>query len=90
MSDLPRPDQRVATALEYAGLRATQVCVVADATDEEILAHCNSTNPQGVSGGWHSVVRTIEDCDRLGVDHVAVPGDCEDCPGRKHMIAVCM
>lgn len=67
-----------------------QVCAIADVTDEEILSACNSENPQMVSGGWHSVVRSAEDCKRLGLNANAVPGDCVECKGRKHFIAVCM
>ena len=87
---LPSKDERVFTSLLWAGFRAMQVCVLPDTTDTEILLHCNKTNPQNVANGWHSVVRTEEDCERLHINKNAVPGNCNDCPGRKHMIVVCM
>lgn len=87
---LPSKDERVFTSLQWAGFRAMQVCVLPDATDVEILAHCNKTNPQLVTNGWHSVIHTEEDCERLHIDKNAIPCACIDCPGRKHMIVVCI
>lgn len=92
---MPKPGQRVCVTLPYAGLRAMQVCVVKDATDKEILEGCNKENPQLVSGGWHTVVRTQEQVDNEGLkstapDESALPGQCVECPDRQHMIVLCM
>ena len=83
-------DERVFVVEGYHGFRAQRVCVVADVTDEEILAACNKENPQLVTGGWHSVIRSKQDCERLGVDEAGVPGPCVECKGRIHMLAICM
>lgn len=87
---MPKEGQRVLVTMPYAGLRAMQVCVVEDATDEEILAVCNSENPQIVLGGWHTVVRSIEHAKRCGVDEVSAPGKCAECSGRLHKIVLCL
>jgi len=87
---MPKPDQRIITTLPYAGLRAMQVCVMECVPDHEILAFANQDNPQQVSGGWHTVVRSKEHARELGVDEVSAPGDCVECPGRKHKIVICM
>ena len=87
---MPAPGERVCITLPFAGLRAMQVCAVADATDEEILAKCNSGNPQQTTGGWHTVVRTMAQVRKEKIDKAALPGDCVECPGRKHIIALCM
>jgi hypothetical protein len=87
---MPKPGQRVCVTLPYAGLRAMQVCAVADATDAEILEVCNRENPQQVSGGWHSVIRDAKHARDEGVDECAAPGPCVECPGRLHKIAICM
>jgi hypothetical protein len=39
------------------GLCYMQVCVPADATDEDILTECNAKNPSGTERGWVNVVR---------------------------------
>jgi hypothetical protein len=88
MMPLPQEGQRVLVTLPYAGLRAMQVCVVKDVTDDEILAVCNKENPQLVTGGWHTVVRTEADLD--GVDNAALPGQCVEYPDRQHMIVLCL
>lgn len=85
---MPKAGQRVCVTLPFAGLRAMQVCVVKDATDEEILRVCNAENPQLVTRGWHTVVRKAEDLD--GVNGTALPGQCAECPDRQHMIVLCM
>lgn len=87
---IPKEGERIITTMPFAGLRAMQVCAVADVTDEELLAFGNKDNPQMVTGGWHHVVRSVKDCKKLGVNENAVPGDCKECPGRKHFILVCM
>lgn len=87
---MPKPGQRVCVTMPYAGLRAMQVCVVKDATDEEILKVCNAENPQRVSGGWHTVVRNAAHAREIGVNDSAQPGQCVECPDRLHKIAICM
>lgn len=87
---MPKPGQRVCVTLPYAGFRAMQVCVVQDATDQEILEVCNRENPQLVSRGWHTVVRDAAHAREIGVDECAAPGKCVECPDRLHKIAICM
>jgi len=87
---MPAEGQRVCVTLPFAGFRAMQVCCVEDATDDEILKVCNAENPQMVTGGWHTVVKSKEHARELGVNDSAAPGDCVECPGRKHKIALCM
>lgn len=70
-----------------AGLYALafmQVCAAKDATDEEILAVCNSENPAGTSAGWTTVLRTPEG-NFVGL----APVTCEDNPDRLHFIVGC-
>jgi hypothetical protein len=95
MLPMPKPGQRVCVTLPFAGLRAMQVCAVEDATDKEILEVCNRENPQMVTGGWHTVVRTKEQVDKQGLiakvsSESALPGKCVECPGRLHIIVLCM
>jgi hypothetical protein len=89
---MPKPGQRVCVTMPWAGFRAMQVCVVEDATDEEILEVCNKENPQLVTGGWHTVVRTKNQASGLtsSGDESPLPGKCKDCPGRLHMIVLCL
>lgn len=87
---LPTPEQVIVTSMEYAGFRAMQVCVLPTVTDEEILAHCNATNPQLTIQGWHIVVKSIEHAKECNVDIQAAPGNCLDCPGRLHKIVLCL
>jgi hypothetical protein len=87
---MPKPGQRVCVTLPFAGLRAMQVCCEADATDAEILEVCNRENPQTVQRGWHTVVRSVDHAEELGVDVAAAPGQCADCAGRMHKIALCL
>ena len=76
--------------MEYAGFRAMTVCCVKDATDEEILSHCNKTNPQRTEGGWHTVINSEEDCTKNDVDKGAKPGQCVECPERVHKSVLCL
>ena len=69
-------NHRVQITRPWAGLCHMQVCVAADATDEEILEICNAVNPSGTSRGWETV-------DRGDV----VP--CANEPGRIHLIVEC-
>lgn len=84
---LPNTGDRVFVLDGYFGLRAQQVCVLPEVPDEEILAECNRLNPQLV---YHTVVRSKEHARELKVDECAAPGNCADCPGRSHKIALCM
>ena len=86
---MPKEGQRVLVTLPFAGLRAMQVCAVQDATNEEILKVCNEENPQLVTGGWHTVVRTEEDI-KDGTSVEALPGRCVEFPDRLHIIVLCM
>lgn len=87
---MPKEGQRVCVTMPYAGFRAMQVCVVEDASDEEILAVCNRENRQLVTSGWHTVVKSKEHAKECGVDEAAAPGKCVECKGRWHKIALCM
>ncbi len=87
---MPKEGQRVLVTLPWAGLRAMQVCVMKNATDEEILEVCNRENPQRTTGGWHTVVRSAEHARELHLDETSAPGQCHDCPDRMHKIAVCL
>jgi hypothetical protein len=79
---------RVIVTRPMVGLVAMQVCAVADVTDEEILAVCNTENPSGTSGGWSKVLREItpgslydaKDC---------LPTQCSDHSDRLHFLVLC-
>lgn len=58
-----------------------QVCAVADAADEEILAVCNTQNPSGTSNGWARVVRSGEEN--------LLPAVCGQDAGRMHFLVTC-
>ena len=85
--DLPKPDSRVSLTGLFAGLYSNHVCVVPDATDEEILKACNDADDKIIpgSGKWDIVVRTEEDAKRAGVEFTP-PGPCAECPPRIHMV----
>ena len=87
---LPKADDRVFISQFVAGFRAMQVCVLEEVPDEEILAVCNERNPQMVTGGWHTVVRSKVHARKCKVDEVSAPGRCVDCAGRWHKIVLCM
>jgi hypothetical protein len=87
---LPTPEDRVFVSQPYAGFRAMQVCVLPEVPDEEILEVCNRENPQLTTGGWHTVVRSVEHAEECGVDTVTAPGNCRECPPRLHKIVLCM
>lgn len=79
-------NERVFITNNWSGLYSMQVCVVPDATDEEILAECNKFE-RSHSGNhrWTIVMRTPEDAERAGTEF-AEPGTCVECPPRIHMI----
>ena len=60
-----------------------QVCAVADATDDEILAVCNQQNPAGTESGWVIVVR------ETAGDPAMRPVVCADDPARRHVLVMC-
>jgi len=87
---LPKPDQRVMITGLYAGLFSQHVCVVPDASDEEILSACNAydveTCPE-TEFSWEIVIRTEADAQKAGVDwQAAKPGVCQECPPRLHLV----
>lgn len=84
---LPPARSRVFITDNFAGLFSKQVCVVPDATDEEILTACNAEDDKILpgSGKWDIVIRTPEDAERAGVEFCA-PGTCRECPPRIHMV----
>jgi hypothetical protein len=53
------PD-RVIISRSVVGIFYMQVCVVSDATDEEILRVCNRDNPSGTTHGWTTVIRSTD------------------------------
>lgn len=75
--------ERVITTKPVQGLCHMQVCAVADATDEEILSHCNRDNPSGTSNGWCSVVRDDKEHPQ------ANPVVCSEHPDRRHFLVAC-
>ena len=87
---MPKPGERVLMTLPFAGLRAMQVCVMKEVSDEEILEYCNRVNPQQTAGGWHTVVRDAEHARKCGVDESARAGQCVECPDRMHKIVLCL
>jgi len=73
--------QRVVIIREFAGLCRMGVCVVKDATDEEILSKCNSDNPSGTMNGWVKVIR------EKGTSQSPVA--CVYDPDRLHLLVAC-
>jgi hypothetical protein len=74
--------KRIVITRPIVGICHMQVCVVLDATDEEILAVANRENPAGTTGGWSEVLRTP-------TERAAGPIVCADDPGRLHLLLVC-
>jgi hypothetical protein len=64
------------------GLTVMQVCVVSDATDEEILSVCNKENHAGTTSGWVTVVRET-------MGRYEGPTTCGDIPNRQHVLVTC-
>lgn len=71
--------ERVLITRPFYGLAAMQVCAVADATDQEILAVCNTRNPWRASG-WSMVVRDDKEHPNCN------PVQCEEHPDRLHIL----
>lgn len=76
---------RVVVTNPVVGICHMQVCALADATDEEILATCNHENPSGTTGGWCRVVRGAEQ----EPSENCWPVTCNACPERKHFLVSC-
>lgn len=78
------PEPRVIVTKPYLGLLHMQVCVVADATDEEILEVCNRDNRCGTEFGWVTVLRgsTAELAQQA-------PIACQSNPSRVHLLVRC-
>ena len=76
--------KRVIVTRPMLGLCHMQVCVVEDATDEEILAVCNAENPSGTTNGWSIVLH--DDDESWGK---TAPVRCEDYPDRLHYLVAC-
>ena len=86
---MPKEGERICITLPFAGLRAMQVCVMAEVPDSEILEFCQANNPATIGGSnWHSVVRDAAHARELGVDECSAPGNCVECPGRVHKIVI--
>lgn len=79
---------RVIVTKPFVGLAGMQVCAVDDASDEEILALCNSENPAGTATGWGAVIRDPVQGDPWRTEDVE-PVACADNPGRSHFIVLC-
>jgi hypothetical protein len=73
---------RVLVTRAFLNLTAMQVCVVADATDEEILEVCNRENASGTEFGWVEVIRGQE-------KQNYAPVSCETHEGRTHYLVTC-
>lgn len=70
---------RVQGTRAIVGICHMQVCAVADATDEEILAVCNAENRSGTELGWTTVHRSGR----------SAPVPCADDPTRLHIMVNC-
>ena len=73
---------RVVITKPIQGICHMQVCAVADATDDEILAACNRDNPSGTSNGWGCVHRHDS-------DQGQGPVTCADDATRLHILVSC-
>lgn len=71
----------IITTRPIVGITHMQVCVDPDATDADILAHCNRDNPAGTEYGWTTVIRDTTDA--------RAPVACEETPGRVHILVEC-
>lgn len=85
--------ERVVVSRKFCGLLYMQVCVVLDATDDEILSVCNRDNPAGTSGGWVTVIREgyqspLDELENKGSQRLW-PVLCEEEPNRQHILVGC-
>ena len=79
---------RIETTRPIVGICYMQVCAESDATDEEILAHCNRDNPSGTSNGWGHVIRE-QPVGFWGEGANLAPTPCADDPKRTHFLVAC-
>lgn len=73
----------------YAGIFSEHVCVVENATDEEILNAVNAHHlAKGTGFTFSIVLRTLDDCTKADVARLEsyLPGKCVECDGRLHMV----
>ena len=75
--------ERVEVTRCIVGISYMQVCAVADATDEEILAVCNRENPSGTTNGWMRICRDDHPAENLR------PVPCASYPERRHFLVAC-
>lgn len=80
---------RVKITAPIVGICHMQVCAVADATDEEILAECNRGNPSGTSNGWSNVIRENNPSSEQRDGAKLNPVLCSGHPGRLHFLVRC-
>lgn len=73
---------RIVTTRFFHGIFWMQVCAERDASDEEILAHCNRDNPSGTTCGWTHVIREDSEGKRG-------PVACVEDPSRLHLLVEC-
>ena len=85
--ELPLP--RVIVTRHMIGVCHMQVCVVPDATDEEILTVCNRENPSGTKNGWGVVIRTFDQLHDFWPVKLIGPVTCSGHPGRQHFMVSC-
>ncbi len=78
---------RIHITRSIVGICHMQVCAESDATDEEILAHCNQQNRAGTSGGWTRVIR--EQPEGFWGTADMAPKRCADYPDRTHFLVAC-
>ena len=80
--------EKVIVTKMLVGICHMQVCVLRDATDDEILIVCNRENPSGTTNGWTNVVRTINEDDFFDSPNM-LPVQCTDYPERVHLLVAC-
>tara|TARA_R100000750_G_C2274023_1_gene68596 strand:+ start:138 stop:374 length:237 start_codon:yes stop_codon:yes gene_type:complete len=71
--------QRVKITKAFLGIVHMQVCVVDDASDEEILEFCNCNNAAGATNAWTKVIRDSE-------EGPFAPVKCMENEGRTHLV----
>jgi len=74
--------EKIVIANPFAGLLSMIVCVEGEATDEEILAVCNSQNPSGTTLGWCEVLHGA-------FPESGGPVQCSEYPERTHYVVIC-
>jgi len=84
MDQLPR----VMMMTDWLSLVAGCVCVVQDATDEEILEYCNKSHHPGTTNGWALVVHDADRWKGVLGDECS-PVQCADHKGRIHYVVMC-